>query len=195
MSQAKYKRVIKLSKVHEDRICQGDILEDVEHIEYIFGENDEVFQQNIVFPYVVVLSQDCDLLQDFMNRTEEEENQDKCLISVLVAPAYNPDLFFEGKHLSQLGLIMESHNSDSKRKIRSNQNKRYHFLSFNPEDELIDLVIDFKHYFTVNIEWLRKKKSNNYLGTIYELFREDLSQRFASYLSRIGLPEIKIQIG
>ena len=31
----------------------------------------------------------------------------------------------------------------------------------------------------------------HYIGSMKELYREDLSQRFAYYLSRIGLPEIE----
>jgi hypothetical protein len=37
---------------------------------------------------------------------------------------------------------------------------------------------------------LEKIRPKNFVCRLSALFREDLSQRFAAYLSRIGLPEI-----
>jgi hypothetical protein len=38
---------------------------------------------------------------------------------------------------------------------------------------------------------LQEHKEKHYICTVSELFREKISQRFANYLSRIGLPETK----
>ena len=43
----------------------------------------------------------------------------------------------------------------------------------------------------MNVECLRKLKSKKFVCKVSELYREDLSLRFANYLSRIGLPEKK----
>ena len=73
----------------EDRIYQGDIFRDIEYIEYALEKNGAFEISKIVFPVVIVLTQDCDLKQDFNNRTNNNDNHDKHLISVIVAPLYN----------------------------------------------------------------------------------------------------------
>lgn len=52
------------------------------------------------------------------------------------------------------------------------------------------LIVDFKHYFSVNSESLREDVRAHYVCSIEVLFRERLSQRFANYLARIGLPDL-----
>ena len=71
------------------RICQGDIYKDVEFIEYAIEKAGVIEISKIVFPFVVVLTQDCDLNQDYKVRRKETSNHDKKLISVNVAPLYN----------------------------------------------------------------------------------------------------------
>lgn len=43
------------------RIFQGDIYKDVEFIEYAIEKSGVIEISKIVFPFVVVLTQDCDL--------------------------------------------------------------------------------------------------------------------------------------
>ena len=73
-------------------------------------------------------------------------------------------------------------------RLRNNESPRYHYLYFPEEFPIPASVIDFKHYFSVNVEHLKGKKRDCFSGKVAELFREDISQRFASYLSRIALP-------
>jgi hypothetical protein len=72
--------------------------------------------------------------------------------------------------------------------LRHNERPRYHYLEFPPSIPLVPSVIDFKHYFSVNIKYLKKIKRTNFVCQLSELHREDVSQRFASFLARIGLP-------
>lgn len=67
-----------------------------------------------------------------------------------------------------------------------NQNPRYHYLKFK-EDDKPELIVDFKHFFTVNRDFLYKQL-NKRLYSLDDLFRENLSLRFCNYVSRIGLP-------
>ena len=53
---------------------------------------------------------------------------------------------------------------------------------------VVPSVIDFKHYFSVNVKYLQKVKRKQFVCMVGDLYREDISQRFASFLSRIGLP-------
>lgn len=185
--------MIKVDKVIETRVCQGDIIKNVEFIEYADEVDGQLEISKITFPLVVVLTQDCDLEQDFNNRSASQKaSQDKHLISIIVAPLYNIEHLYDGEHLSELGLKMQVINrkpekSDNKF-LRQNQNPRYHYFEFPSELGVVNSAVDFKHYFTVNLNYLTKHKVNNFVCKISELYRESVSHRFSFYLSRIGLP-------
>ena len=183
-----------IKKKRHLRICQGDIFREIEYIEFVREKRGILEVSKIVFPYVVVLTQDCDLKQDYSFREPTEESgktQDKLLISVLVAPLYNAEHVYLGEHMSDLGMKMEPVNR--KRSpgtyLRLNERPRYHYLSFPQSSPLVDSVVDFKHYFSVNVSYLLRMRAHNYICTVAPLHREDLSVRFAGYLARIGLPE------
>lgn len=182
--------MIKLIPVKEGRICQGDIFKDVEYVEYAVEKSGIIEISKIIFPLVIVLTQDCDLKQDFTNRAEAAgETQDKHLLSVIVAPLYNAEHVYNGEHLSYLSLKMQDISKGSKtyiKLLKKNQLPRYHYLEF--EDSITSSIIDFKHYFAVNVELLLKSKSENFIFNVPSLAREQISQRFANFLSRIGLP-------
>jgi hypothetical protein len=71
-----------------------------------------------------------------------------------------------------------------------NERPRYHYLSFPDNVPIVPSIADFKHYFSVNLVYLEKLRQKHFVCRLSELYREDLSQRFAAYLSRIGLPTI-----
>ncbi|WP_292474386.1 hypothetical protein [Methanosphaera sp.] len=50
------------------------------------------------------------------------------------------------------------------------------------------IVFDFKRYYTVSTSYIYSVFSDYYLISLNELYRENLSSRFANYLSRMGLP-------
>lgn len=138
------------------------------------------------------MTQDCDLEQDFRYRTTAVKNQDKILQSILVCPAYGWEDFIKGDHLQDYKLKMETiSGSDQKKKIKQQQVPRYHYLDEDLEKQIAPLVIDFKHYYTLPVEFLMHIYKEHYAYSIEELFRESLNQRFSFYLSRIGLPEIR----
>ena len=177
-----------------ERIKQGDILTDVEYIEYADVIDGVIKISKIRFPLVIVLTQDCDLTWDFDSRKWVTGTQDKYLFSAIVAPLYNYEHFILGDHLSELGQKMQTISAKliktDNKNLRNNENPRYHFLEFDDNIPIVNSVIDFKHYFTVNITKLQEHKDKHYICTVSELFRERISQRFANYLSRIGLPEM-----
>ncbi len=187
--------ITKTNITKSDNINQGDIIKNVEYIEYIKEEGSIIEASSIVFPYVIVLTQSCDLVQDAnarrMNRENKNENvnQDKYLISTMVAPLYNFEDFRKGEHLIQLDLRMQVMPSAKCRNISSNEDKRYHFIKFGSDTKLADCVIDFKHYFTCNVSYLNLLKESNYECSIDPLYRELIVQRFSNFLSRIGLPD------
>lgn len=187
---------VKVSK--SNRIRQGDIYRNVEYIEYVKEEKGILEISKIIYPYIIVLTQDCDLEQDFKNRKEKrekpEKTQDKYLFSVLVAPLFNIEHFKKGEHFSELKIHMRDDipwDRTEGNKIRKNELPRYQYIKFPPELEIVDSIIDFKHFFSINIENLNEIRRKNFICSVSELFREEISDRFAFYLSRIGLPELK----
>lgn len=170
-----------------ERISQGDIFKDIEYIEYYLEKDGNIELSKIVFPYIFVLTQDCDLAQDFFLRGK---NQDKILISVLVAPMYNLEFVMDGSHLSELEIKMHKFKGTSNTAINDiseNNNPRYHHLNFG--NKMPEFIIDFKHYFTLNRPYLESITKTNRLFKVKELHREQVCQRFSSFLSRIGLPD------
>ena len=130
------------------------------------------------------LNQECDLENDYF----ETKNRDRKLLHLAIAPAFNFEQFLSGTHWG--GIYAQ--NQGCKRKdtatkaIMDNQNPRYHYLKFL-EDDKPELIVDFKHFFTVNRDFLYNQLHKR-LYSLDGLFRESLSLRFCNYVSRIGLP-------
>ena len=187
---------------NNNRLSQGDIYKNITYIEKINSIDDYLEIQQIVFPNVVVLTQDCDIQQHLSDVNKTKSSQ---LFSVLVAPLYNIAHFVHGEHLSNFKIEGESFiSSKNKGKellntgiyvnskgitLVNNEIPRYHVLDFSKENtELPISVVDFKHYFSISADFLEKEKNEDFICTLNPLYRELLTQRFSNYLSRIGLP-------
>ena len=179
------------------RVRQGDVVRDIEFLEFATERDGLLHISRILFPLAVVLTQDCDLQQDRTYRIEERENRDKVLISALLAPLYNAEHVFRGEHLEELKIRSQLINR--KRSpgdtLMCNCNPRYHYLEFPPGTGLPPCIIDFKHYFSIPILELEARRPENVVCQVAGLYREDISQRFAAFLSRIGLPDARAQQG
>lgn len=184
-------------KKYNNRISQGDIYKNVWCFENISQENNSIKINRVFFPYVIVLTQDCDI-QQHQEYVGQKSGQ---LFSVLVAPLYNAGRFFEGKHLEQLHLKSSNYISNkgtmlksTNQKINSegqlivnNQIARYHYLEFK-DAAVPPSIVDFKHYFSLGVDYLKNDKNEDFVLRLKPLYRELLTQRFSNYLSRIGLP-------
>lgn len=183
-----------IKRKNVNRVCQGDVLQNVFIID-TEGDNEGAAIKKTTLPFCVVMSQDCDLDLDYKARSGELSvtNNDKYLPSVLVCPAYQEEKFYEGVHID--GWQMQGvPSSNDKKKIKNNDEKnRVHYLSGDTKLSVPFLIIDFKHFYTVPRDLLYSQLNGTYLVTINELFRERLSQRFANYLSRFGLPVLDIK--
>lgn len=184
----------KTLKTVQNRLSQGDILRDVHWVENVAEGNGQIEVSRVVFPLAIVLTQDCDLEQDHRFRHESRATQDKWLISVLMAPLYNIEHVYRGEHLSELGFRMEAvpKNGNTGNFLRNNERPRYHYLEFEDDVPIVPSVIDFKHYFSATVTYLMGRKPTAYICSIAPLFREDIAQRFAGYLARVGLPELGV---
>ena len=183
-SQETLKISARVPKKAPERISQGDIFSNIEIIENLEVKGNKLIVNKIGFPFVVCLNQECDLQSDYI----ETKNRDRKLLHLAIAPAFNFEQFLSGSHW---GDIFDQ-GQGGKRKdtaikaIMDNQTPRYHYLKF-PEEDKPELIVDFKHFFTVNRDFLYKQLDKR-LFSLDDLFRESLSQRFCNYVSRIGLP-------
>ena len=78
-----------------------------------------------------------------------------------------------------------------KKSLKNNKNPRYHYLNFSKDKNIPPMIIDFKHYFSLSIEKIEYLKKQNFYFRIKELFRDEINQRFAYFLSRIALPDTR----
>lgn len=184
-SQKKQKISAKKKNQKIDRICQGDIFQNIEIIEKFVIEKSQITIQKIKFPYVVCLNQECDLDNDF----KCEINKDKKLLHLAVAPIFLLDQFLNGTQWGKIYTDCPTYtpNKSPIEFIKKNENPRYHYLKF-PETEIPEFIIDFKHFFTINRDYLYENIENRFCS-LDNLFKEKLSQRFSYFISRIGLPE------
>jgi len=150
--------MIKINRVPSPRIQQGDIFRDIDFVQKLETIGGEVLIHQITFPLVIVLTQDCDLEQDseyHINTGDTPSNDDKKLLSVIVAPLYNEELFLQGEHLNDESINYKMREIRKKKKgnltteyryLIENGIPRYHHLKFDQNDPIVDSVIDFKHY-------------------------------------------------
>ncbi|HMH70040.1 MAG TPA: hypothetical protein VK502_01450 [Candidatus Saccharimonadales bacterium] len=157
-------------------------------VEYQFITGDKI---STSFPYIVVVSQDCDLEQDAAARVATPKKHDTYLDTILICPAFIAETFRAGQHMAELGMEMEPKGKakgTTWNYIHSNRDPRYHLLDAGDSDGMPELVVDFKRYYTIPRSHMYENYDDHFKTSVNELYRELLSQRFASFLSRVGLP-------
>lgn len=208
------------------RIYQGDIYKDLTIIDYEFNVDEnkpDIYK--LIIPYLVVMSQDCDLEQNCLKKTKHKgfkkeelddilkkidekgyedayakhkedfvklsRMHDKFIPSILTCQAFPAEQVRVGSHLLDYNLLMDhkgKKKSTSWRNILRNETPRYHYIIGNDNFNVPNLVLDFKRFYTIPINYFKFKFKDHYLTSINELVREEISRRFLNYQSRIGLP-------
>ncbi len=144
----------------------------------------------IMHPFALVITQDCDLDQDYKAR-QGQNKADKLLPSILFC------------ELPEAGLLRGSSKttgmtSEIWKRISQNKDERYHFLEkVEPNCEVLqqglpELGIDFKRYFTIPTEEVYQRVEMGEAKrrcVLVSPYMEHLCARFAYFLSRIALPE------
>lgn len=165
----------------QKELCQGEIVSHLAQYTYnpVTNRATEAYHE-----YAIILSQDCDLAQDYASSDDKKE-----LNGILVYELRFASVFFEENKL----------NSKDKQRIRLNREDRFHFLEVCPKEvDLLsvgidELVIDFKKYFTIQpYEIYRQCESAHGIrrrARIETPFKEHLQSRLSFYLQRVSLPE------
>ena len=182
---------------------QGSIYRDIKVLAATGIPNEESIEfVEWSLPYAVVLSQECDLSLDQELRTDlktqgaqsgdndPDIKHDKLLLGILISPAYQAGSFRQGRHLDGLQRQMTAYNSRDFDQIKKNQNHRYHYLAGWKPYQIPELIIDFKHFFTIPVEQVLEQygTEEHYVASLRSPYREEFSQRCAAYLTRIGVP-------
>lgn len=156
----------------------------------IASVGDEPSVEFEIHPYALLMTQDCDLEQDFSVRQKGEIN-DKVLPSLLFC-----EVMTAGELLSRSAAGQKK--QWERLNIPLNKNERFQFLqAVDPPCDaqqigLEELALDFKRYFTVPSDEMYRRielgeaKRRCVLNSPY---LEHLSSRFGYFMSRVALPE------
>lgn len=186
---------------NENLIYQGDIFRDLKY-NYISSEdNDYTYIKEYGFPYSIIISQSCDVTAMAQLQETKQGKLTKFVPSILLCPIYNKELLSTGEHIEDVFTAMEILNSselgekimqkDDCKVTERDFHYRFHNLTLKKGDNTLmdNLVIDFKHYYTLPMECLLTQKENRifHLDSIYA---EQITLKFATYLSRVAIPTV-----
>ena len=169
-------------------LAQGEFISDLvhAHIDLSTLGGSGILLSMKKHPYALVLSQGCDLEQDFRAR-QGLVNPDKMVPTVL---------FCEVELVSELKTYVKQQNAWNR--LINNSDERYHFFQkVDKEDDaalegLPELGVDFKRFFAIpSDEVYYRIKSGEARRRCYLLspYLEHFCRRFANFLSRVALPE------
>ncbi|HSS77994.1 MAG TPA: hypothetical protein VLV54_14785 [Thermoanaerobaculia bacterium] len=170
---------------------QGEIITDLVQFRLAIETleaNDQVAEYES-HPFAIVLSQDCDLDQDWRARQPEaaiDKNAERRLL---------PSILFAQVH-EAANLRGRVEGGEMWRRIKQNKDERYHFLQAITQAEdaldrgLPELGIDFKRYFAIPTDevYQRSRKDARRRCRLVSPYLEHLSVRFCYYQFRVALP-------
>ncbi|MHB8302130.1 MAG: hypothetical protein ACYDC6_04720 [Acidobacteriaceae bacterium] len=170
---------------------QGEIISSVD--QYIFRLSEQEAEKLLnaerkMHPYAVVLTQDCDLAQDFNVRSSAQPSAEKLMSNILLCVVYIAET------AKNSGTIPVG--SDIWKRIIQNKDERYQYIrevTANEDGEgkgIPPLLIDFKQAFSLPADLLYEqlRRSAKRRAILTSPYREHLSSRYAYFISRVALP-------
>lgn len=155
-------------------ILQGDLIRACPLLvpsEKLRSEGDPV--QISVNEYdIVILTQSCDLVQGNVT-------------NVLVAPFFTLN---ESLEHTEYGRTSKSKKAFFD-KVKQGAMPNFHLLNIDPSNGIDDfLLVDFRNVYAIHIDFLTEHIKNSQWVRLNSPYKEHLSQAFARYLMRVGLP-------
>ncbi len=144
----------------------------------------EPIVERVVYEYAVVVSQACDLTQQFKSHANE--------------PPALPEILFCQVATAESLRATPNLVTEMWKRIKINKDERYQFLENIPPEldacgtGLPEFGIDFKKYFTIPTEEVYRRIELGHTkrrSVLCSPYCEHLSSRFSYFLGRIGLPE------
>lgn len=173
-----------------DRLYQGELLRNVWEWVPVYGDDGQPAGTKArVRKFSVLIAQDCDLAQDYVERVNNAMTETD-LRNVLLCPVLPAD------ELRALRKIT----SRRWEEVRKNKVERYQYLAEVPatadgdDDGSEPLLVDFMSYFCVRTDEIYRQLRDSHedsarrFAALRTPWREHLQGRFATYLARIGLP-------
>ena len=170
---------------------QGEILSNVVEIRLALASlmpDADLQVEEIIHPFVVVLTQDCDLDWDYKSGRAPGSamNAGKLIPNVLFCQADHAEALRSAQGIK----------SDIWRRISNNADERYHVLPEVPAEldrlssGIAPLGLDFKRVFTVPTDELYRRLELDTRRRCFLLppFLHSLSTRFTYFAGRVGLP-------
>lgn len=186
----------------DENICQGDIYKNVKYI-FIDSENEKTYTMiEMTFPYAIIISQACDVVSMGEMIIKKNGKPNKFMTSILMCPIYDEEMFKKADHLEEafreLGINKEQENmytGEDRGVSKKDWHYRYHNLSLKYDDKIVltKAVVDFKSYFCVSPKYLIEHRIDR-IYRLEDLYSEQLSLKFATYLSRVAIPDEKQEI-
>ena len=185
-----------------DVICalrQGEILSNVVELQFVLDDSIgttgrlELEADAIQHPFAIIVSQDCDLEQDFKFRFNYVGNVRHELPSILFCQAGDVDEF---KKSGLYKSLFDSRTFEGD--FKKNNAFRFHFIQgiqaeFDACNQgLPELGMDFKRYFSLPTAevYHRIMLTHTYRRSVLQSpYREHFSYRFYNFNNRIALPE------
>lgn len=148
---------------------------------------------SIIHSFSIVVTQDCDLEQDYNDRICIQKATHRWIDSVLLCKiSLAKDVKYGEVYNSLAG------NSALWNPIKKQQNERFHFFEKIPAEQdilasgLEELVADFKQVFSIDTEFLYKQielKICRKRSVLVSPYLEHFSRRYTNFQSRVALPE------
>ncbi|MBX3072877.1 hypothetical protein KF728_12820 [Candidatus Obscuribacterales bacterium] len=160
----------------------------------MFGEEPKIAKRT--HPYAVLLTQDCDLEQDWFARQDlKDEGLNKEKKERLLARLLGSVLFAEATTAQDLKDRIDFDKRVVER-FEQNKDERYQLLSPAPKEQDLQaegfpaLGLDFKKYFAIPVDevYLRVQNGEARRRSALQVpYSDHLSDRFFAFQSRIGL--------
>ena len=167
---------------------------------YIDTESDETVEVvEFTFPMAVIISQACDVNSMGEMISEQKGKATKFMPSILMCPIYDVEVAKKTEHINEALSTLAIEKLDGNKEVLFNSSEfglarndwhyRYHALTVKVADNVVleNTMIDFKHYFTVPASYLMNNRENR-LFHLDDLFAEQVTLKFATYLSRVAIP-------
>lgn len=183
----------------DSNICQGDVFQNVKYCYIDMDGTDTVEVVEFTFPMAIIVSQACDVNYMGAMVKEQKGKATKFMPSILMCPIYDVEIAKKTQHVTEAFSTLAIEKTDGEKDVlfRSEEFKvaefdwhyRYHALTVNKGATTIldNSMIDFKHYFTVPASYLMKNRDNR-IFRLDSLFAEQITLKFATYLSRVAIP-------
>ncbi len=148
--------------------------------------------QPVRHPFAIIVSQDCDLEQDFNYRFHQIGNKRHELPSILLCQAVAAEELTKGRHRQ----LFKS--KTFRGNFKNNNDFRFHFVQAIPpaydtlQEGLPELGMEFKRYFSIPTAEIYRRIELAHTRRRAQLkspYREHFCNRFYNFNNRIALPE------